>query len=124
LAAKITQRCRASSVSRNTEQIVRNVIAATKDRLTQRRSFDRAELSRLKAAVLSAASRARRVGDQELRVQLEKQLDRLKKALAKITPKRGASAVALDEVTALVSKLVTNREQRQKLIERLRRLCE
>src|SRR5262245_25216734 len=48
LAAQITQRCRSSSVARNAEQIVRNALAAIKDRLTQRRSFDRAELSRMK----------------------------------------------------------------------------
>ena len=47
----------------------------------------------------------------------------LAKRLTKITPKRGAAAVALDEATALVSKVITNREQAQKLIERLRKLC-
>lgn len=124
LAAQITQRCRSSSVARNAEQIVRNALAAIKDRLTQRRSFDRAELSRMKATALSAASKAKRIEDEAVRVQLEKQLERVKRKLAKITPKRGASAVAIDEVTALVTKLVTNREQRQKLIERLRRLCD
>src|SRR5207247_1199545 len=35
----------------------------------------------------------------------------------------GAAAVALDEATALVSKLITNRDQAQRLIERLRKLC-
>lgn len=124
LAAKITQRCRSSSVSRNAEQIVRNVIAEITGRMKERRSFDRAELSRLKSAVLRAASKAKRIGEQAARRQLEKKLDRLKKALAKITPRRGASAVALDEAAALVTKLVTNREQARKLIEHLRRLCE
>lgn len=123
LAEKITQRCRLSSVSRNAEQGVRKSIAATKERLSQRRPVDRAELSRLKATLLSAAQKSRRIEDATVRAQLERQLDRLKKALAKITPKRGASAVAIDEVTALVTKLITNREQRQKLIEHLRRLC-
>lgn len=124
LAARITQRCRSSSVARNSEQIVRNALAAINDRLTQRRSFERAELSRLKASLLSAASKAKRIEDETVRVQLEKQLERVKKKLAKITPKRGASAVAIDEVTGLVTKLITNREQREKLIERLRRLCD
>jgi molecular chaperone HtpG len=124
LAASIAQRCRTSSVSRNAEQSVRNALAAIKDRLSQRRSLDRAELSRLKALVLGATSKAKRIDDAVARARLEKQLDRYRKTLAKITPKRGASAVALDEVTALVTRLVTNREQRQKLLDRLRKLCE
>jgi Histidine kinase-, DNA gyrase B-, and HSP90-like ATPase len=124
LAAKIAQRCRSSSVSRNAEQIVRNTIAATAERLKQRRSFDRAELSRLKSAVIGALSKAKRIDDSAVRRELEKKLARQQRALAKITPKRGASAVAFDEAAALVSKLVTNREQARKLIEHLRRLCE
>jgi molecular chaperone HtpG len=124
LAAKITQRCRSASVARNAAQIVRNVIAATTARLKERRSFDRAELSRLKSAVQSATVKARRIEDEATRRDLERALTRLAKKLTKITPKRGASAVALDEATALVSKLVTNREQAQKLIQRLRKLCE
>jgi molecular chaperone HtpG len=124
LAAKITQRCRSASVARNAAQIVRNVIAATTARLKERRSFDRAELSRLKSAVQSAGTKAKRIEDAATRRELETSLARLAKRLTKITPKRGASAVALDEATALVSKLVTNREQAQKLIQRLRKLCE
>jgi hypothetical protein len=124
LAAKITQRCRVSSVSRNAEQTVRNAIATIKGRLKDRRSFERAELSRLKAMMLSAGAKTKRVEDAAIRAELQKQLERLKKALTKITPKRGASAVAIDEVTALVTKFVTSPEQRHKLIAHLRRLCE
>jgi hypothetical protein len=64
----------------------------------------------------SLAYRARR--------ELEKKLGRQQRALARITPKRGASTVAFDEAAALVSRVVTNREQARKLIEHLRRLCE
>jgi hypothetical protein len=124
LAAKITQRCRSASVARNATQIVRNVIAATTARLKERRSFDRAELSRLKSAVQSAGTKIKRIEDATTRRELENTLARLAKRLTKITPKRGAPAVALDEATALVSKLVTNREQAQRLIERLRKLCD
>ena len=124
LAAKITQRCRTASVARNAVQIVRNIIAATAARLKERRSFDRAELSRLKSSVQSAATKAKRIEDAVTRQELEKQLARLAKKLTKVTPKRGASAVAIDEATALVTKVVTNREQARKLIERLRKLCE
>jgi hypothetical protein len=124
LAAKITQRCRSASVARNAEQIVRNVIAITTARLKERRSFDRAELSRLKSATQRAATKAKRIQHTTTRREIEKTLGRLAKRLTKITPKRGASAVALDEATALVSKLITNRDQAQTLIERLRKLCE
>jgi molecular chaperone HtpG len=123
LAAKITQRCRSASVSRNAAQIVCNVIATTAARLKERHSFDRAELSRLKSAVQSAGAKTKRVEDVVTRRELEHALARLAKRLTKITPKRGAAAVALDEATALVSKVITNREQAQKLIERLRKLC-
>jgi hypothetical protein len=123
LAARITQRCRSASVSRNAAQIVQNVIAEVGDRLRQRRSFDRAELSRLKAAVLRAQSKAKGIADGKARQLLQKKLERLKKALAKINPKRGASVIAFDEAASLVSKFVTNREQAQKLIDELRRIC-
>jgi molecular chaperone HtpG len=124
LAAKITQRCRSASVARNTTQIVRNVIAATTARLKERRSFDRAELSRLKSSVQSAGSKTKRIEEVATRRELENTLARLARKLTKITPKRGAAAVALDEAMALVSKLITNRQQAEKLIERLRKLCE
>jgi hypothetical protein len=100
------------------------LIAATTARLKERRSFDRAELSRLKSAVQSAGTKVKRIEDMAVRRELEKTLARLAKRLTKITPKRGAAAVALDEVTMLVSKLITSREQARKLIERLRKLCE
>lgn len=124
LAAKITQRCRSASVARNAVQIVRNIIDATMTRLDERRSFDRAELSRVKSAVQAAGVRAKRIEDEATRRGMEKVLTRLANKLTKITPKRGASAVALDEAAALVSKLVTNREQARELIQRLRQLCE
>jgi hypothetical protein len=123
VAAAITQRCRSASVSRNAEQIVRNVIAEAAARLKQKRAFDRAELSRLKSSLLRAGTKANGIADQKTREELEKKLDRLKATLVKVSPKRGASVVALDEAASLVSKLITNREQAQKLIGALRRLC-
>ncbi len=124
MAAKITQRCRSASVSRNAAQIVRNIIAATTARLKERRSFDRAELSRLKSAVQGAGTKVNRIEDLAMRREFEVTLARLAKRLTKITPKRGAAAVALEEATVLVTRLITNREQARKLIERLRKLCE
>src|SRR5215472_1548290 len=61
VAAKITQICRTASVSRNAEQSVRIVIAEVSTRLKQRRSFDRAELSRLKSSLLRARAKANRI---------------------------------------------------------------
>jgi molecular chaperone HtpG len=124
LAGKITQRCRSASVSRNCEQVARNVITETTSRLKQKRPFDRAELSRLKSAVLRARSKAKRVSEAALRSELESNLDKLKAKLTKVSPKRGASAIAVDEAVRLVSKLVTNRAQAETLAAALRRLCE
>jgi hypothetical protein len=53
----------------------------------------------------------------------EAKLDRLQSALQKVTPKRGASAVAFDEAARLISKIITSREQAKKLIEALRGLA-
>ena len=84
-----------SPSARNAAQIVRNVVATTAARLKERRSFDRAELSRLKSAVQSAGAKTKRVEDAVTRRELEHTLARLAKRLTKITPKRGAAAVAL-----------------------------
>lgn len=124
VAASIAQRCRSASVSRNTTQIVKNIIEEVSERLKQKRSFDRAELSRLKSAVVRATTYTKRIADEKPKLQFENKLNRLKSLLAKVTPKRGASAIALDEASALVSRIVTNREQAQKLIRELRRLCD
>jgi hypothetical protein len=123
VAAKITQRCRSSSVSRNATQIVQNVIAETENRLKQKRPFDKAELSRMKSAVLRAGPKAKRIEDEKLRKRLIAKLDKVESALAERSSKRGASVVALDEAHALISKFVTNREQARKLVEALRKLC-
>jgi molecular chaperone HtpG len=123
VAAKITQRCRSASVSRNAAQIVQNVIAEAETRLKQKRPFDKAELSRLKSAVLRAGPKAKRIEDEALRKRLIAKLERVEAALAARAPKRGASVVAFDEASALVSKFVTNREQARKLVEALRKLC-
>lgn len=124
VAARITQHCRLASVSRNAAQGVKNVIEEVSARLKQKRSFDRAELSRLKSAVLRARTKTKRIADAKAKVYFENKLDRLKSSLAKVTPKRGASVVAFDEASTLVSRLITNREQAEKLIQELRRLCD
>lgn len=123
VAAKITQRCRSASVSRNATQIVQNVIAEAEDRLKQKRPFDRAELSRLKSAVVRAEPKAKRIEDEKLRKRLMAKLTKIAASLTDRTPKRGASVVAFDEASSLVSKFVTNREQARALLEALRKLC-
>ena len=123
VAARIAQRCRSASVSRNTAQIIRNVIEEAQTRLRDKRAFDRAELSRLKSAVLRAQAKAKGVADMKLRQSLLAKLGRVAAALAEASPKKGASVVALDEATSLISRLITNREQAGKLIDHLRRLC-
>jgi molecular chaperone HtpG len=124
LASSISQRCRSASVARNATQIIQNVIDEVSARLKQRRAFDRVELSRLKSAVIRAQAKTKRITNAVERANAESRLDRLKTALQKATPKRGASAIAFDEATRLVAKIVTSREQAQTLIEALRRLCQ
>jgi hypothetical protein len=120
----ISQRCRSASIARNATQIVQNTIDEASSRLKQKRPFDRAELSRLKSSVLRARSKAKSMADAAVQSQAERKLDRLTVALQKAPPKRGASIVALDEASRLVSKIITHRDQAQKLIEALRRLCQ
>ena len=123
VAAGITQGCRTASVARNSTQIISNVITEVRSRLKQKRRFDRAELSRLKSSVMRARNHTKRISDDRVRLQLEMKLDRLKSALQRVTPKGGASVVAIDEAERLISRIVTSREQVQKLVEALRRLC-
>ena len=121
VAANISQHCRSASVSRNAAQMVQNTIAEVSAKLKQKR-IDRAELSRLKSSVLRACSKAKAIADDGTRSKVDAKLDRLKSALQKVTPKRGASAVAFDEASRLIAKIITSREQAAKLIEALRRL--
>jgi len=124
LAGKITHRCRSASVSRNAGQVAENVIAEVQERLKQKRAFDRVELSRFRSAIVRAGAKLKRVSNAKERGSLERKLERLRRALASKAPKRGASVVGVDDAASLVTKYVTNRDQRQKLIEELRRLCE
>jgi molecular chaperone HtpG len=122
--AKIAQRCRSSSIARNNGVSAEKMLQAIEDRLKQRQSFDRAELSRLKSALLRAEARIKRIDNQAQATFLLKKIDRLKRRVTSVTPKRGAPAVALDEATALITKIVTNREQGKKLLTALQRLCQ
>lgn len=123
VAAKIAHNCRSSSIARNNTQVVLNALEEVEERLKQRRSFDRAELSRSKSILVRAEIKLKNVEDEELAAELGKRLTKAKNKLAKITPKRGASTVAFEEASALVSKIVTNREQAEKLKQALLRLC-
>jgi len=124
LAAKIAHRCRTSSVARNNGVSADKAIQAIEDRLKQRQRFDPAELSRLKSTLLRAETHVKRLEDETQAKPLLKKIDRLKRRLTDLTPKRGASAVALDEAASLIAKIVTNREQARKLLTALQRLCQ
>ena len=124
MTRKIAQQCRSSSIARNNGASAEKTIQAVEDRLKQRQSFDRAELSRLKSALLRAEARVKRIDDEIQVRSWVKRIDRLKRRLASITPKRGAAAVALDEATSLITKFVTNREQAKKLLAAFQRLCQ
>ena len=123
VAAKITQRCRSASISRNASQATANVISEVEKRIKEKRAFDPAELSRHKSALIRAEAKTKRIADVTARQQIGRKLERLKAALDKLVPKRGASVVALDEAATLVAKHVSNREQARRLLEELRRLC-
>jgi molecular chaperone HtpG len=124
VAAKISQRCRQASISRTTHQVVENLIVLIEDRLKQKSRIDRAELSRLKAAAGRAITKANLIEDEEDRKGATSRLMRIQKRLSKITPRRGPATVAVSEVATLVSKLVTNRAQAEKLIAEIRRLSD
>jgi molecular chaperone HtpG len=124
VALNISQRCRSASVSRNAEQTVLNAVAEVGKRLKEKRGIDRAELSRLKSMVVRALAKVKRIEAGNRRNELERRLGQLQGKLKKLTPKRGASIVAIDELSPLVSKFVTNRAQAEKLMQAVRRLCE
>ena len=122
VAANLSQHCRSASVSRNAAQIVQSTIAEVSAKL-KRKQIDRAELSRLKSLVLRARSKAKAIADEGARSKAEAKLDRLTSALQKVSPRRGASAVAFDEASHLIRKIITSREQANKLIDALQRLA-
>jgi len=123
IATKIMQRCRSASISRNAEQSVRNLIDDITGRLRLKHSFDRGELSRLRLSIQTARQRLKRIGSEQTRHALEKKLDRISGSLDAFRPKRGKPVVALDSVSRVVSKMVTNRDQARKIIAALQRLA-
>jgi hypothetical protein len=122
IGARISQHCRSASVSRNAEQSVRNATAEVQTQLKQRKTIDRAELSRLKSMILRARAKTKRIEAPDVQEEFELLLERLAKKLAKISPRRRALMVSFEEASAQVSKIVTNRSQVTKLLEVLRRL--
>jgi Histidine kinase-, DNA gyrase B-, and HSP90-like ATPase len=122
VGVNISQHCRSSSVSRNAEQSIRNAIEEVGAQLKQKKSIDRAELSRLKGLVLRARARTKRIVATDRREQFEQSLDKLEKKLGKISARRRALMVSFEEASTLVTKYVTNRDQAKKLLEVLRRL--
>jgi hypothetical protein len=74
--------------------------------------------------MMRARTKLKYLSEDSDRQRLERKLERLRVALSKKAPKRGASVVGVDEAASLVSKLVKNKDQANKLIEELRRLCE
>lgn len=122
IGSTISHHCRSASIARNAEQSVRNAITEIEAQLRQRKSIDRAELSRLKAMVLRARTKTKRIETVEVRKKLDASLDRLSKKLTKISPRRRALMVSFEEASTLVSKYVTNRAQASKLLDVLRRL--
>ena len=122
LAAKITQRCRSASVARNTAQIVRNIIAATAARLKERRSFDRAELSRLKSAVQRPPPRQSASRKPPCAGSLKRHSSDWRKGSRKSPQKGARRRVALMKLRAC-RKTRNEPGTGPKIIHRLRHLC-
>lgn len=122
LAARVTQICRTTSVSRNAGQIIQNVIDEIETALATGRKIDRAEVSRMRASLMRARAKLRSLADEKLRHRLGTKLDKLEVRLSSIKPARGPSVVAVNEALALVGKFVTNRAQAQKLVAALQQL--
>src|SRR6266851_5255012 len=63
VAGNISQHCRSASVSRNAEQAIQNAVTEVEGRLKQKKTLNRAELSRLKGLVLRAREKTKRIAD-------------------------------------------------------------
>ena len=74
--------------------------------------------------IVRALAKVKRIEEGGRRSELERRLERLQAKLRRLTPKRGASIVGIDELNSLVRKYVTNRAQAEKLMQAVRRLCE
>ena len=70
----------------------------------------------------NARARLQKVTDDEARVQLERDLDRTAKLVSKLRAARRPLSIGIDEAVALVSKIVTNRQQAAALHMALREL--
>jgi len=123
VANRISQRCRTESASRNAVRFVDLAIGAATDRIKSRKQLERAELASLKSSIVSARPRLKWVHDVATKKRLSERLDKLEQILSKRRPKRGASIVTLNSASALVSKVVTNREQARKLLAALQRMA-
>jgi molecular chaperone HtpG len=121
IALGVSHRCRTSSVNRNASVIIRNTIADADSVLATDR-VDGLKLSRTRAAVQRGFQKLRGVHDEDAKAELEAELGRLEAGLSAMRPSDTAGVVASDEAVALVSKIVTNREQANRLIAELRRL--
>jgi molecular chaperone HtpG len=121
IAARVSQRCRTTSVSRNASLIIRNTLDAI-DELLARQNIDRGQLSRSLAAVDRSMLKLRAVNDETAREDFRMRLGRAQTALSELRPADGERVVSSDAVMALVARIVTNREQAAKLVAELQRL--
>ncbi|MFB6418553.1 ATP-binding protein [Bradyrhizobium tunisiense] len=124
IAAMVSQRCRESSLSRTALQTVENLIQQVQETLKRKTKPERAELSRMKASIQRAEGKAQKIDSKPDRQRALDRLAKIRKKLSALTPRRGPATVAISEVAGLISKLVTNRAQAEKLLSEIRRLSE
>jgi len=121
IAAKISQRCRTTSVSRNSSAIILNYISDIKNVLSIP-SPEPVQLSRSLANIERAYLKLKGVADENIRKELRIELDTIQEELRAKSPSDRAAVLAADAAFALIGKIITNREQANLLITELKKL--
>ncbi|WP_246671034.1 MULTISPECIES: hypothetical protein [unclassified Mesorhizobium] len=122
LAASISTKCRTSSVSRNAVIGIQNAIEGARRVLDGKPTIDAGLASSSMASLARVRLRLKGVGDETKRQGLQSEITKLEGELRAIDYNTPTRIVAFDEVIALVSKLVTNRDQAKKLKEALQNI--
>ena len=122
LAGRLSQRCRLSSVTRNASLGIERVVSEGKKVLKQQKKLDRADASRLRAAILRARPRLKSVSDASQRQLLASDLDKLEKRLFQLAQRRRSAVVAFDEAKRVIARAIPNRELAAAILRQLEKL--
>ena len=118
-AIELSHRCRDSSVSRNViltaENFLRDVEALT---AADAPPLDAGTVSKMRSSLERILSRIKSIEGEDQRSDFENRLLAAKVVLQNVTPV-GSAVVDVAETTALIRKLITNRDQGSRLIKAL-----